>query len=130
MIGLELIAAKEECEHGDWLPWLKENFGWGHATASNFMNVANAFGSKFPPGGNLDGFSIDAKALYLLSAPAIPQEVRDEAVEKKTLTLKEAEALVAWRQWKCLPNADLVCFCTSIARISASVLPAPAQSST
>jgi len=29
MIGLELIAAKEECEHGDWLPWLKENFGWG-----------------------------------------------------------------------------------------------------
>jgi len=47
------------------------------------MNVANAFGSKFPPGGNLDGFSIDAKALYLLSAPAIPKKCATKLWKRK-----------------------------------------------
>jgi hypothetical protein len=46
-------------KHGMWLPWLKDNFGWNHATASNFMNVATAFG-KFLPGGNLADLPIDA----------------------------------------------------------------------
>ena len=88
------FAAKEECEHGDWLSWLKENFGWREDTAQKYMRIGTVFG-KNRPGRHLEDISIDAKALYLLSAPAIPQEVRDEALEKKTLTLKEAEALVA-----------------------------------
>ena len=58
-----------------WLPWLKENFGWSDSTASKYMRAAHVFG-KSVPGTDLDDFSIDAKALYLLSAPAIPQEVR------------------------------------------------------
>jgi hypothetical protein len=42
-IGRELIAAKSEVEHGEWLNWLKDEFGWGHATASNYMNAADKF---------------------------------------------------------------------------------------
>jgi hypothetical protein len=67
-IGRELIAAKNEVPHGEWLPWLKEEFGWGPATASNYMNVA----SRFPTLGNLEGLTIDATALYALSAPDVP----------------------------------------------------------
>jgi len=38
----------------------KDNFGWNHVTASNYMNAAKAFG-KYSPGENLD-VNIDAKA--------------------------------------------------------------------
>lgn len=75
MIGLELIAPKEECEHGDWLPWLKDEFGWSSDTAQNYIRVAKAFGNAEAPR-HLDGFAITGEALYLLSAPAIPAEVR------------------------------------------------------
>jgi hypothetical protein len=34
---LELAA------HGDWLPWLKDNFGWTVRTADKYMHVAEAF---------------------------------------------------------------------------------------
>jgi hypothetical protein len=45
-------------EHGDWLPWLKENFGWARQTADNYMRVA-------------DGeINIEAKALYCFPATA------------------------------------------------------------
>lgn len=89
-IGRELIAAKEECEHGDWLPWLDREFGWSEATAKNYMNVARAF--KSPTISDLN-FSIDATALYALSAPGVPQSARDEAVETaKTDVVTKAKA--------------------------------------
>jgi len=65
--------------------------------ASNFMNVPMPFGSKFSARRNLDGFSIDAKALYLpFRAGHPPRSARRSCWKRKTLTLKEAEALVAW----------------------------------
>ena len=42
-IGRELIAAKAQVAHGEWLPWLKEEFGWHQTTASRYMQVAQAF---------------------------------------------------------------------------------------
>jgi hypothetical protein len=94
-IGRELIAAKAEVAHGGWLPWIEEEFGWGHATASNYMNVA----TKFPTLGSSAGLTIDATALYALSAPAVPQEARDWAVEAAEdgdrVTLVQAEAMIA-----------------------------------
>jgi hypothetical protein len=77
-IGRELIAAKAEVGHGDWSPWLKVEFGWSDSTAQNYMNVAR----KFPTLGNFTAITIDATALYALSAPDVPQEARDEAVER------------------------------------------------
>ena len=98
IVGEELIAAKQKCAHGEWSLWLKNSFGWSQDTANRFMNTAKASG-KFRTMRNLDGLSIDASALNLLSAPAIPQEVREEAVAKakngNRISIKEANLMVA-----------------------------------
>ena len=73
-MATELLAS----HHGEWLPWLKDNFGWSQQTASNYVRAYQAFG-KLPNVGSLDGLSIEASALYLLSAPSVPAEVRGEA---------------------------------------------------
>lgn len=62
----ELIAAKAECLHGEWLPWLEREFGWTDRHARRFMQVADAFG-KSDNLSNLNELTIDASALYLLA---------------------------------------------------------------
>jgi Protein of unknown function (DUF3102) len=39
-IGALLLEAREEIDHGDWLPWLATNFGSSESTANNYMNAA------------------------------------------------------------------------------------------
>jgi hypothetical protein len=96
-IGQELIAAKAEVRHGEWLPWLKAEFGWSHKTAWQYMQVAAAFEANITQG-NISDLSIGAKALYALSAPDVPQSVRDKAVELAqagmTITRKDALDLI------------------------------------
>jgi hypothetical protein len=82
-IGRELIEAKDEVAHGEWLPWLHAEFGWGETTARKYMQVAAAFKSSL--GVDFDAITIDATALYALAAPAVPQQARDEAVERAEL---------------------------------------------
>jgi hypothetical protein len=39
-IGRRLTESKKLCGHGNWLPWLEREFGWGKdQTARNFMKV-------------------------------------------------------------------------------------------
>lgn len=38
-IGEALIEAKALVGHGQWLPWLKSNFGWGARSAQLSMRV-------------------------------------------------------------------------------------------
>jgi phage N-6-adenine-methyltransferase len=40
--GRELLAQKEECAHGEWLPWLEANFPGSRRAAYNWMQVAAA----------------------------------------------------------------------------------------
>jgi N6-adenosine-specific RNA methylase IME4 len=40
--GQALIAAKAQCAHGQWLPWLEANFDGSEATAQRYMQLANA----------------------------------------------------------------------------------------
>ena len=40
--GRALLAAKEQCEHGQWLQWLGRNFDYDKATAQRYMQVAKA----------------------------------------------------------------------------------------
>jgi hypothetical protein len=89
-IGLELIAAKQQLPHGEWLPWLEREFGWSLRTAERFTKVAEVFtDGKLDTVSNFSDLSIDAKALYLLSGPAIPENVRDfVAAQGKRLTLE------------------------------------------
>ena len=65
-IGRELIAAKTEVEHGEWLDWLETEFGWAERTARNYMTVAEAFKSATLADMVL---TIDATALYALASP-------------------------------------------------------------
>jgi hypothetical protein len=38
-IGKLLCEASEQCAHGEYMPWLKREFGWSHDTSLNFRNV-------------------------------------------------------------------------------------------
>jgi hypothetical protein len=95
-IGRELIAAKAMLAHGEWLPWLKDEFGWPARTGQAYMAVAEAF--KSASLAHFDGLTIDATALYALSAPDVPQEARDAAIEQaedgERITKADAEALI------------------------------------
>ena len=74
-IGDRLIAAKEICGHGNWLPWLEREFKWSDQTARRFIQVAEA--AKF---NNLEDLNIDISALYLLTAPSTPLEVVENVI--------------------------------------------------
>ncbi len=39
-IGLELIRAKSNLDHGDWEDWVRNDLGWNPSTAWRFMNAA------------------------------------------------------------------------------------------
>ncbi len=39
--GRALIAAKAQCEHGQWMHWLRQNFDYDTSTARRYMDVAN-----------------------------------------------------------------------------------------
>src|SRR5580692_3722479 len=92
-IGQELIAAKAEVRHGEWLSWLKVEFDWDARTAQQYIQVADAF--KCDSVSHLADVSIDATAFYALSAPDVAQSVRDEAVElaKAGITVTRKDAL-------------------------------------
>ena len=92
-IGQELIAAKAEIRHGEWLSWLTIEFDWDARTAQRYIQVADAF--KCDSVSHLADLSIDATAFYRLSAPDVPQSVRDEAVElaKAGVTVTKRDAL-------------------------------------
>ena len=38
--GRALLAAKEQCEHGQWMHWLRQNFDYDTSTARRSMDVA------------------------------------------------------------------------------------------
>lgn len=94
-IGRELIAAKAEVGHGQWLRWLDDEFGWATSTADNYMLAAR----KFPTLGNMTGLAIDATALYALSSPDVPQAVRAEALKRaqdgEQVSKADADAMIA-----------------------------------
>ena len=95
-IGRELIAARREI-HGErqWEIWLDVEFGWAETAAKKFIAVAKAFSD---PSIVTNDLTIDATALYALSAPDVPQEARDEAIERaedgEHISKADAEALI------------------------------------
>jgi Protein of unknown function (DUF3102) len=79
-IGGLLVEAKAQLSHGQWLPWLANNFPLSKSTVANYIN-AYKFAVQFPTIGNL---KIHPSALYLLASRAFNIE---EAVD----VLKAAE---------------------------------------
>lgn len=72
------IFGENDKAFGQWrekrLPWLKQD------TARNWINVWTEFGENLLRNGS--GVEISQKALYLLSAPSIPEEAKAEAREE------------------------------------------------
>jgi hypothetical protein len=67
-IGRYLTEVKEQLEHGQFLDWIKAEFGWHDRSARRFMNVHSCF--KL----------VDVSALYLIAAPKTPEPVRQESI--------------------------------------------------
>jgi hypothetical protein len=97
---LRATEAKAEVGHGEWLPWLKDEFDWSRQTADRYMAVAIAFQSAHAE--RFDGLTIDATALYALAAPDVPQGARDEAIKRaetgERITREAAQEMVTEAQ--------------------------------
>jgi hypothetical protein len=61
-IGDLLLEAKDQLDHGEWLPWLKNNFGSSTTTAENYMAAAR-LAAQIP---NVVNLKLRPTALYLL----------------------------------------------------------------
>lgn len=93
--GLDLVAVKEQLSHGEWGVWLEAEFEWKHTTAWKFMQVAE----KFSQCENLNSLPVRPSALYLLAQPSVPDEARDEALDKaesgEPITVAAAKEIIA-----------------------------------
>jgi hypothetical protein len=93
-VGNDLLAVKEALPHGQFLPWLRAEFGWSERSAQNFMSVAEQFKSA-----KTADLPIQPSAAYLLAAPSVPDEAREKAVEKaeagEEITFAAAREIVA-----------------------------------
>jgi hypothetical protein len=76
-IGRHLTEAKKIAGHGNWLPWLRQEFDWSESTALRFMRVYELGKSV-----TVTDLELPVKAIYLLAAPSTPEEARDEIIER------------------------------------------------
>ena len=99
-IGERLCEAKELLDHGEFLPWLKDEFGWTDRTAQKLMAVYREFGdsqkSLFGPGINAKTYSdLSVSKLYLLVS--VPESEREEFVKENDIaeiSVREMEKLL------------------------------------
>lgn len=93
-IGAALIRVKEALEHGEFLPWLKMEFGWSERTAQNYIAVAERFGSN--PQSVAD---LPLATVYRLASPSVPGTLRDKIGERRqageTISAAEIDTEIA-----------------------------------
>lgn len=108
-IGLALIEAKEQLNHGAWANWLRERVNFSQSSAEGYMRVAREYGS----GSKLLNLPY-TKVLALLAVPAEEREtfatendVEDKSVsEIKRLIRERDEALKAAEAAKAQSEKD------------------------
>ena len=76
--------------HGQFLPWLRAEFGWSERSAQNFMSVAEKFKSA-----KIADLPIQPSAAYLLAATSVPDEAREKAEAGEEITFAAAKEIVA-----------------------------------
>lgn len=86
-IGRDLIRVKELLGHGNFLPWIKDEFGMSTDSAQNFMRVAEQFGKN----GSIP--LLPPTVLYALAAPSTPDEVKDEIIDRRNFAPIEINGL-------------------------------------
>jgi hypothetical protein len=88
-IGDLLVEANAQLDHGEWLPWLAENFGSSVSTADNYLAAAR-LAAKFPTVANL---RLRPTALYVLGHDlASPSGLYD----RKAIRAIFSEAKTKW----------------------------------
>jgi hypothetical protein len=94
-VGNRLRDAKEAVGHGLFMQWIDGVFDMNYQTALRFMQVAEAFSRV----NDLQSLGFQQSALYALSVPSVPEEARDEAIERaqagEVITHKTAQEIVA-----------------------------------
>lgn len=76
-IGQKLSDVKDRLGHGRFGSWLEAEFAWQERTARSFMAVAEKFKSA-----NIADLNFAPTALYLLASSSVPDEARQEAVDR------------------------------------------------
>ncbi|ACK71001.1 diguanylate cyclase [Gloeothece citriformis PCC 7424] len=74
-IGQKLLEVKEQVGHGYFLNWLKTEFNWSVSTATKMMQASEKFKNV-----NFTNLNFSPSALYLLAAPSVDDEIREEAL--------------------------------------------------
>lgn len=74
-IGTSLLEVKKSLQYGQYRQWLHAEFEMSIRTADNFTRVAQCFNDA-----NFTELDIAKSALYLLAAPSVPVEAREEAL--------------------------------------------------
>ncbi len=104
-IGQRLADVRSRLKYGQFLGWLKAEFGWSQRTAYNFINVYEAFGDKFE---NLANVDIATSILYQLAAPSVPEKLRSQllasAMEGEKITHKGFKSAI--KQHKQVPETQ------------------------
>ncbi|MEM6452393.1 MAG: DUF3102 domain-containing protein [Cyanobacteria bacterium P01_D01_bin.105] len=100
-IGQKLSDVRSRLKYGQFLTWIKAEFGWSQRTAYNFINVYETFGDRFA---NLAKVNIATSLLYQLASPSVPEELREQilraAEQGDTMTAKELQATIQKRRLK------------------------------
>lgn len=99
-IGERLCEAKELLGHGEFLPWIKDEFGWTDRTAQKLMAVYREFGdsqkSLFGPEINTKTYSdLPVSKLYRLIS--VPESEREDFVKENNvaeMSVREMEKLL------------------------------------
>lgn len=116
--GADLIEQKESLGHGNFLPWIRAEFGYSEDTAQGLMRISREF-----KGNTEQVRHLTYKALLALAAPSTPEPVRTEVLERAStgekVSAKEIETLK--RKLKKAEDA------ASIATDSASLMEGRAQ---
>jgi hypothetical protein len=120
-IGRRLSESKALCGHGNWLPWLEREFGWGDDTALNFMRCHQLAESR-----NFRDLSLPISGLYLLAAPSTPEQAQQQVIERaesgEHLSVADVKKLIVEaRDKQAMETAELLA--AREAKIRAEYLP-------
>jgi hypothetical protein len=93
-IGRRLAEAKKMLGHGNFLPWVKQEFAWSEDTAERLIAV-HALQNQIP---HVAEFNLPLSGLYLLSRNSTPPEAVEAVVAKaqsgKPMSVAEIKSVI------------------------------------
>ena len=84
-IGKRLIEAKQQLQHGEWLPWLRDKVEFSERSARNFMEIAQQFSNRQPVA--------DLPYTKLLALLQVPEADREEFLQETHLVNGEEKTV-------------------------------------